>query len=70
MSEYSGYVKTLESKLVRVKHQCNLRINSRAGDVKEILSNVPDDAILTMIVDDDYEEGVGELTFVEEKNID
>jgi len=69
MNDFSGYTKVLENKLIRIKHQIKVRLNDKAIDIKALLANVPDNAILSMVVDDD-EDGIGELEFVEEKNID
>lgn len=61
----ASYEKQFESIVTRVRHVVRARFNSDAKSLKKSLSNVPDDAILTMVVDD--EEGVGELYFDQEK---
>lgn len=62
---FSSYEKQFESIVTRVRHVVRLRLNSDAVDIKKSLSNVPDDAKLSMVVDD--EEGVCELYFDEER---
>ena len=67
---YAGYEKKIVSKLIKVKHIIRPRLNSTARDFRQLLKNVPDDAIIEMIDGDDGYDGYGEIIFVEEKPTD
>lgn len=62
---FASYEKTVVAELVRITHTVRVKLNETAGSVKNTLLNVPDNAELSMVYDDD--DGVGELVFTEEK---
>ena len=66
-----GYTKTFETKLVRTKHKITFReglLGTRALDLMEMLKEVPDEARVDEVVDD--ENGNISIEFHEEKITD
>ena len=68
MSDYASYEKEIECIFTRIRHIVRIKPNSRAIDVKDTLKNVPNDAIVNLIVGDDDNDGIGEIYFDEEKS--
>ena len=66
MGNFASYEKVVTAKVVRTKHIVRIRLNEQVLDVIRTLKNVPQDAVVTMLVDDELE-GYGEIVFEEEK---
>ncbi|HJR14208.1 MAG TPA: hypothetical protein VJ833_09960 [Rhodanobacteraceae bacterium] len=60
-----GYEKTFETRILRVKHKVSFSVGTRAEDLRRMLENVPGDATVDEILDD--EEGGGSVEFHEER---
>lgn len=70
MSKFASYEKTVEATVVKTTHTVRMKLNFTACSVKDALSNVPNCAILSMVIDDSIDnDGIGELVFSEEKQM-
>lgn len=66
-----GYKQTLSTKIIRRKHTIDFREGggfqaTRAGDMKKMLTSVPDEARVDEVVTDDEGGTIVEITFHEE----
>lgn len=62
-----GYTKTFEMKILRVKHLVVFNMNTRKIDLVNMLNDVPDDAVVDEVIEDN--EGFSSIEFHEEKKI-
>jgi len=69
MKNFVSYEKTVVSKVQRIKHTVRMRLNSTKRELIRVLENVPNDAVIEMIVGDDEDGDYGEIVFVEEKKV-
>lgn len=69
MKNFASYEKTVVAKVQRIKHTVRMRLNSTKRGLMGTLENVPDDAVIEMIVGDDEDDDYGEIVFAEEKNV-
>ena len=69
MTQFASYEKEYVGRVETIRHTIKIKLNSRAIDIKTILANVPDTAIVTMIVDDSELGNYGEIVFEEAKSI-
>lgn len=67
MSNFVLYLRNEESVRNRIRHTIRLKLNSRAICIKDILANVPDSATVQLITGNGWDEGYGEIVFLEEK---
>jgi len=68
MKNFTSYEKTTEMKVITVKHTVRILLNASALSVKQTLDNVPNNAIVAMVVDDTELENYGEIVFEETKH--
>lgn len=59
-----SYTKSTEVEIVRIKHNVSFHLNCTARQLKSYLHNVPDNAIVCMVVGDD--DNQPEIVFEEE----
>ena len=53
--KFEGYSKEVSHLVTLTRHKVRMKVNLKCGDIKKILENVPDDAVLTGIdIDDDF----------------
>ena len=69
MKNFASYEKTVVSKVQRIEHTVRMRLNSTKRELIRVLENVPNDAVIEMIVGDDEDGDYGEIVFVEEKKV-
>ena len=71
MEYFASYEKSVEAIVTRTRHTVRMRINARAVDIRAALSEVPDNAILTIVNGDettsDEDIQYGEMYFDEEQ---
>lgn len=60
-----GYEKTLETRILRVKHKVTFSVGTRAVDLREMLSRVPNEATVDEILGEGDEQG--SIKFHEER---
>lgn len=66
MNNFVTYEKDVQSVVTRIRHIVRIKLNSAPSDIIKVLSNVPDNAKVSMIVDD-LNLGAAEITFDEER---
>ncbi len=62
----TGYTKTAEIKILRVKHKVTFRVGARPLDLIERLKTLPDHAEVDEVVFD-YDKNIASIEFHEEK---
>ncbi len=67
MKNGANYEKHVVNNIKTIRHIVRIRLNERASDVIQTLKNVPPNAIVAMVVDDNEIGGHGEIVFEEEK---
>lgn len=63
--QFISYQKRSVVKIETIKHTVRLRLNDKKSDIIKTLENVPDDAIVSMVVDDTALGAYGEIIFEE-----
>ena len=65
---YSSYEKTVQAVVTKTKHVIRIHLNETAGQIMENLKNVPNSAVVAMVIGDHEGEfdNTGEITFHEE----
>jgi hypothetical protein len=66
MKQFASYEKNLTITVQHITHTVRILLNTTKGDLAFILKDVPDNATVTMIVDDSDLEGYGEIIFEEQ----
>lgn len=60
------YKKTVKAKITLIEHTLRVPLNMKASAIKEALAKVPDNAMVSMVVDDTENGDYGEIIFTEE----
>ena len=64
---HTGYEKTYETRIIRTKHKVTFKIGTAKHSLIDMLSDVPDLAVVDEVIGDVDGEGFASIEFHEEK---